>query len=209
MAPELTPATASLSGNLPKIIVNSLDAATVNENTVLDSYNFSSVPAAATSVARSNASTNPATFLKVDGTGAASVLPGSINYNGGTTATTGVQAVSQLKGPIFAELVSSPTAGTATYNLFVNSGSVPTSGLSSLGFTINQPAGTAAGGTITSFTPSILGTLNQTNISTDNTSVNYQWVSASPITDFSKPFATITVKNTDATQPIFAAQATN
>ena len=209
MAPELTPDTASLSGNLPAIIVKSLNAVQVNENTVLDAYNFSSIAKDASTVARANGTANLATFNKVDGSIGAAILPGSINYNGGTTVTTGVQAVSQLKGPIFAELVSSPTAGTATYNLFVNSGSVPTSGLSSLGFTINQPAGSAAGGTITDFTPLQLGTLNQKNISTDNTSVNYQWVSANPVTDFSKPFATITVKNTDATQPIFAAQATN
>ena len=209
MAPELTPETASLSGNLPAIMVKSLNAAQVNENAVLDAYNFSSVAKDTNTVARSGGTNNLATFKSVDGNLAALIIPGSINYNGGTTVTTGVQAVSQLKGPIFAELSSSSTPGTATYNLFVNSGSVPNSGLSSLGFTINQPAGTSAGGTITSFMPTILGTLNQTNISTDNTSVNYQWVSANPITDFSKPFATITVKNTDVTQPIFAAQATN
>jgi len=209
MAPELTPLTASLSGTFPKVVVNSLNAAQVNENNVLDAYNFSAVASAATSVARSAGTSTPALFLNSAGSSLTASIPGAINYNGGTTTTTGAQAVPQLKGPIFAELASSSAPGDAVYNLFINSGSVQSTGLSSLGFTINQPAGTTSGGQIMAFTPTILGTLNQSNISGDNTSVNYQWVSASPISDFTKPFATIRVKNSDPTQAFFTAQATN
>ncbi|MEI6470120.1 MAG: hypothetical protein WCO72_11670, partial [Betaproteobacteria bacterium] len=205
-------AATSSSYALPPVVVKSLNSVQVNENNVLDALNLSNIPvgtlASSTFVGNAStytplvssalanatlANTAGATLATVNG----AVNAGSQTYTGTSNSTT---AAPILKGPFYTELVSYTSGATpvGVYDVFMNPSSV-SGPLRSVGFTL-AASSTAPSGKIVSLTPSVAGSLSQSNVAADGSNVNFQWVTSTPVTDFTKPIARLTVNNTDPSQ---------
>ena len=204
-----TTSAANTTFILPAVVVKSINSAQLNENNVLDAVNFASVTAGTlaastfTLTSSAGSTVNLAnsvgdTLLTPNG----AINPGSSTYSGSVSSTT---ATPVLKGPIYSELVSYTSGSTpvGVYDLFLNPTFV-SGPLRSLGFTLTASS-TSPSGKIVSLAPSVVGSLSQSNVSTDQSNVNYQWVSSTAVTDFSKPIARLTVNNSDASQTSFAS----
>ena len=220
--PTIDTSTANLAGTntpsyvLPPVVVRSLNTAQVNENNVLDALNLSNIPAGtlASSTFQGSSSYTPlvssafgvatlantasATLSSANG----AINAGSQTYTGTSNSTT---AVPVLKGPFYTELVSyssSQTTG-SVYNVFINPSFVA-GPLRSVGFTL-AASSTAPSGKILSLVPAVAGSLTQSNVATDGSNVNFQWVSSTAVTDYTQPIARLTVANTDSSQSSFAS----
>ena len=159
------------------------------------------------------------------------INPGSTTYAGNASIFNIETSQPVLKGPIYAELSNFSTsgaAGTGVYDLFINPSFVKNASLNSLGFIIN-PSAYAPSGTIVSLVPTINdlvtknnGTLSNSNLVNGSVSslqpsgpgslyqsnlidgsINFQWVSSTGITDYSKPIARLTVLNAETSQASF------
>ena len=159
------------------------------------------------------------------------INPGSTTYAGNASIFNIETSEPVLKGPIYAELSNFSTsgaAGTGVYDLFINPSFVKNASLNSLGFIIN-PSAYAPSGTIVSLVPTINdlvtknnGTLSNSNLVNGSVSslqpsgpgslyqsnlidgsINFQWVSSTGITDYSKPIARLTVLNAETSQASF------
>jgi len=166
-------------------------------------------------------------------TAAGAINPGSLTYSGNASVLNAVTAKPVIKGPIYAELSNfsiTGTTGTGVYDLFINSSYVKNGSLNSLGFIVNPsiyaPSGTivslvptvnnlitinngtlgnsnSLNGSVSSLQPSGTGSLYQSNLI--DGSMNFQWVSTSGVSDFSKPVARLTVLNAESSQSSFAS----
>jgi len=203
---------------LPAVVVKNINTAQINENQVLDAQSFANIPAGTlaastflgnltsyTPLVTSNL--NLTKLVNVVGTDLTTVNgainPGSQTYTGTSNSTT---AAPVLKGPFYTELVSydsSVTPPKGVYDVFMNPSSV-TGPLKSVGFTLTASS-TSPSGKIVSLTPSVVGSLSQSNVATDGSNVNYQWVSSTAMTDFTKPIARLTVTTSDSSQTSFAS----
>ena len=159
------------------------------------------------------------------------INPGSVTFAGNASIFNIVTSQPVLKGPIYAELSNFSTSGatgTGVYDLFINPSFVKNASLNSLGFIIN-PSAYAPSGTIVSLVPTINdlvtknnGTLSNSNLVNGSVSslqpsgpgslyqsnlidgnINFQWVSSTGITDYSKPIARLTVLNAETSQASF------
>ena len=209
-------AATSTAYTLAPIVVKSLNSAQVNENNVLDALNLSNIPAGTLASSTfvgstsytplvSSAFTN-STLANSAGTTLSTtngaINPGSQSYSGTSNSTT---ATPVLKGPFYTELVSYTPGATpvGVYDVFMNSSFV-SGPLRSVGFTLAASAA-APSGKILSLTPSVAGSLSQSNVASDGSNVNFQWVTSTPVTDFTKPIARLTVNNTDPSQSSFSS----
>ena len=209
-------AATSTAYTLAPVVVKSLNSAQVNENNVLDALNLSNIPAGtlASSTFQGSSSYTPlvsSAFVNASLANSAGNLlqttngainPGSQTYTGTSNSTT---ATPILKGPFYTELVSYTAGATpvGVYDVFMSSSFV-TGPLRSVGFTL-AASSTAASGKIVSLTPSVAGSLSQSNVAADGSNVNFQWVTSTPVTDFTKPIARLTVNNTDPSQSSFSS----
>ena len=221
LAPTLNPSNAALATTsaapttfiLPPVVVKSINTAQLNENNVLDAMSFASIPAGTLASSTFTLTSSAGATIDLANTVGANLLssngainPGSSTYTGTVSSTT---AAPVLKGPIYAEMVSyASTGGTGgapvgIYDLFLNPTMV-SGPLRSLGFTLTASS-TSPSGKVISLAPSVVGSLSQSNVSSDGSNVNYQWVSSTAVTDFSKPIARLTVNNSDASQASFAS----
>jgi len=218
MAPMINTSNADLAAatptsttyTLPAVVVKSINTAQVNENNVLDAQNLAIIPAgtlASSTFTLISTAGNTTTLQNSIGailsTANGAINLGSQTYTGSSNSTT---ATPVLKGPFYTELVSydsSVTPPKSVYDIFMTPSSV-SGPLKSVGFTL-AASSTAPSGKIVSLMPSAVGSLTQSNVATDGSNVNFQWVSATALTDLSKPIARLTVNPSDSSQTSFAS----